>query len=94
MKVLRKGKGWNIKVNCSGNGNGGGGCGSLLEVEKEDIYVTSSTDMIGDTDYYFTFKCPVCGVETDISCSQVPSSVRDLAYSKKRTLIPNSGWRD
>ena len=22
--------------------------------------------MIGDTDYFYTFKCPVCGCETDV----------------------------
>ena len=67
MKVLEKGPGWNLKLRCTGKGNGDGGCESLLLVEENDIYVTSHTDMAGDTDYYYTICCPVCGKETDIS---------------------------
>ena len=76
MKVLEKGPGWSTKQRCTGSGNGQGGCGSLLQVESGDIYVTSHTDMIGDTDYFYTFTCPVCGKETDIAEKEVPVSIR------------------
>ena len=78
MKVLEKGPGWSIEQRCTGDGNGGGGCNSKLLVEVGDIYVTSNTDMTGEVEYYYTFKCPVCGVETDIPEKQVPSNIKRL----------------
>ena len=68
MKVLKKGrpqKGWSAEFVCTGTGNGGGGCGAKLLVEEADLYQTSSSDYTGDTDYYVTFRCSECGVETD-----------------------------
>ena len=76
MKVLEKGPGWNLKQRCTGMGNGDGGCESLLLVEENDIYVTSHIDMTGDTDYYYTFCCPVCGKETDIMEKDLPYSIK------------------
>ena len=76
MKVLEKGPGWSLKLRCTGKGNGDGGCESLLLVEENDIYVTSHTDMAGDTDYYYTISCPVCGKETDISEKDLPYSIK------------------
>lgn len=78
MKTIKKGKPWSLRVTCTGIGNGGGGCKSLLEVEKTDLYITTS-QCYGD-DYpetHYTFKCQECGVETDVS--NVPLSVsKDL----------------
>ena len=76
MKVIEKGSGWSIEQLCTGKGNGYGGCNSKLLVEKEDIYITSNTDMLGDTDYYYTFRCPVCGIETDIPENDVPAGIK------------------
>ena len=76
MKVLEKGPGWSLKLKCTGDGNGGGGCQSLLLVEENDIYVTSHTDYVGDTDYYYTICCPECGKETDIPEKKLPSSIK------------------
>jgi len=76
MKILEKGPGWSIEQRCTGKGNGDGGCNSLLLVEKCDLYMTSHTDMVGDTDYYYTFRCPVCGMETDIDEKNIPRSIR------------------
>lgn len=75
MKVLKKGsgaKGWSKKCICTGAGNRNGGCGAELLVEQSDLHQTSHTDMVGDTDYFVTFKCPECGVLTDIPESSVP----------------------
>ena len=72
MKVLKKGrkqKGWSKEFYCTGVGNGGGGCGAHLLVEQADIFQTSSSHYDGSTDYYRTFECPDCGVNTDISDS-------------------------
>ena len=87
MKVLEKGPGWSINQRCTGRGNGDGGCNSLLQVEIEDIYVTSHTDMIGDTDYFYTFRCPVCGKETDIPEKDVPLSIRKEKMENKRKVL-------
>lgn len=76
MKIIKKGreqKGWSKEHTCTGKGNGGGGCGALLLVSENDLYMTSRSDYTGDTDYFTTFKCPCCGVETDIE--GVPSRV-------------------
>ncbi len=86
MKVLEKGQGWSIKQECTGKGNGEGGCGSTLLVEKEDIYITRSVDMCGDTDFYYTFKCPVCGVKTDVPERDIPSSIKVKAFEKAKML--------
>lgn len=69
MKVLKPGrpqKGWSTKSKCTGAGNGNGGCGAELLVEEDDLFQTSSSHYDGSTDYYVTFKCPSCGVLTDI----------------------------
>ncbi|MBI5654160.1 hypothetical protein HZC53_00680 [Candidatus Uhrbacteria bacterium] len=65
MRILEKGPGWSVECVCTGKGNGGAGCGSKLLVEKGDLYQTSHSDYGGGTDYFVTFCCPVCGVETD-----------------------------
>ncbi len=81
MKILEKGEGWSIKQTCTGRGNGTGGCNSVLLVEKEDVYLTRSSDDYGDLDYFYTFNGPVCGVETNFKANEVPSSIRkDLLY--------------
>lgn len=68
MKVLKKGRqqrGWAKEYLCSGDGNQGGGCGALLLVEQSDLFQTTS-HCRDETTYYVTFKCPECGVLTDI----------------------------
>lgn len=82
MKILERKDAWFIEQICTGIGNSGGGCTSRLAVEKEDIYVTSSSDYIGDIDYYYTFRCPVCGVETDIKSSEIPYSIQRESLEK------------
>ena len=84
MKVLEIGEGWSIKQVCTGRGNGNGGCNSKLLVEKNDIYLTSHTDLSGDTDYFYTFRCPVCKIETDIPEKDVPYSIRSELLNNKR----------
>ena len=75
MKILkpgRKQKGWAREAKCTGSGNGDGGCGATLLVEEGDLFRTES-HCRDETDYYTTFKCPSCGVLTDLS--NVPSNV-------------------
>ena len=67
MKVLEKGNpnGWEIEQHCTGKDNGDGGCGAKLLVSEGDIKCNRIESSNGKI-YWFTFKCPECGVETDI----------------------------
>ena len=98
MKVLEKGSGWNLEKRCTGVGNGEGGCNSKLLIEPQDIYSTSHIDYLGDKEYYYTFQCPICGVETDIDPNQIPYSIKEKAKNEgkskyARTLSRNYSWR-
>ena len=85
-KVIKPGrvqKGWSKEFKCTGNGNKGGGCGAVLLVSEYDIYETSSS-ALSETDYYKTFCCPQCGVETDIeNCSVDPKGERPTLKERK-----------
>ena len=94
MKILEKGPGWSIEKYCTGKGNGDGGCRSKLLIEQADIYLTSHTDMAGDTDYFYTFRCPVCNAETDIPEKDVPYSIRRNLLDNRRGIYTRSlEWR-
>lgn len=90
MKVIEKGPGWGMECICTGSGNGGCGCGSKLRVEKEDIYLTHNYDYGGGHDIFFTFRCPVCGVETDLDEDKTPRLIkRELleGYRNQNRLV-------
>lgn len=79
MKVLKKGRpqrGWSSEFTCTGAGNGNGGCGARLLVSEYDLYRTSSSHYDGSTDYYITFSCAECGVETDVNVPVTPKGTR------------------
>lgn len=83
MKVIEKGrgqKGWTKEYECTGKGNGGGGCGARLLVSEKDFYITSRGYMDGSSDYYLTFRCPCCEVETDVN--DAPVNVWDKARAR------------
>ena len=83
MKVLREGRcqsGWSKEYKCTGTGNNGGGCGAVLLIEEPDLFRTFRS-CIDETEEFTTFKCPQCGVLTDI---------RD--YHKTRELPPLAEW--
>jgi hypothetical protein len=67
-----------MKAKCTGVGNGGGGCGAELLVEWGDLYTTESGGYGDNTDYYVTFRCTQCSVETDLPDSRQPDNVSDL----------------
>lgn len=93
MKILEKGRaqtGWSKEFRCTGDGNGGGGCGALLLVEQDDVYQTSRCSM-GDCDYFRTFTCGACGVETDIDASipfSIPTKTKWKARQANRDVEP------
>ena len=82
IKILEKGPGWSIKLKCTGYGHGDGGCDSLLEVEKDDIYVSG-----GDGFYDYVFCCPVCNVETRVNEKDLPESIQREKLSDYRNKI-------
>jgi hypothetical protein len=86
MKVIKKGreqKGWSKEYKCTGKGNGGGGCGAILLVSEGDLYQTASHHYDGSSEYYTTFRCPCCSVQTDVE--DVPSSVKVRMREKRRS---------
>lgn len=87
MKTLKKGrtqKGWAKEFDCTGKGNKDGGCGARLLVEQADVFETKSHHYDGSTDCYATFKCPECGVLTDI-----PESVGLPFRPQRREVAPS-----
>lgn len=79
MKVIKKGRpqaGWAAEIVCTGWGNKGGGCGALLLVEKDDLFKTyrNSRD---ETETFTTFRCPECGIWTDLNGVSLPFKVRE-----------------
>ena len=77
MEVVKKGRlqrGWSKKIKCTGRGNDLGGCGAILLVSEYDLYRTLSSHYDGTTDYFTTFCCCECGVETDVE--DIPSNNR------------------
>lgn len=94
MKILEPGrpqKGWTKECVCTGKGNWNGGCGAKLLVEETDLYQTSSSAR-DETEYYTTFMCEACGVETDIEATPsvrvrlVPRS-REWVEGKRREIL-------
>lgn len=80
MKVLKKGRkqtGWSHIFECSGSGNGDGGCGAKLLVEEPDLFRQYSHAR-DETTAYISFKCPECGVLTDITNSDRPGEFGHL----------------
>lgn len=98
MKIIERGreqKGWAKECVCTGDGNGGGGCGAKLLVEQVDLYRTSSSCR-DETDYFNTFSCAQCGVETDLKnltsniAYSLPSKTKWLADKKEREEMQRS----
>ncbi len=67
MEVIKEGPGWSIEVTCTGDGNYHDGCGSRLKLVKSDLYETERCDYDGGHEQYVSFKCCVCGVQTDLN---------------------------
>ena len=85
MKVLEPGKkdgGWSGEYRCTGAGNGSTGCGAMLLVELNDVFRTESSAR-DEITRYLTFRCPECGMMTDIDSDlghrNVPQGVWDRA---------------
>ncbi len=82
MKVIKVGvvdnQEWKKELICSGRGNGECGCGSTLLVDRGDLFRTEfgikgkvrliTSESKYDT--YVTFRCPVCGINTDLDAKE------------------------
>jgi len=84
VKIIEPGRpqqGWSTEAKCSGRGNGGGGCGAKLLVEQPDLFKTFRVAR-DETDTFVTFKCPACGVLTDLADGAVPHAIRSVLPSQ------------
>ena len=86
-------KDWNIKYYCLGVNKNGDGCGALLEIEAQDIYAIikllkkeSSNTSILLPEYYYTFRCPCCNIETEITSFLPPEVRKNVLLKLKRSL--------
>lgn len=82
MKVIKVGvvdnPDWKREMICTGRGNGDCGCGSTLLVERGDLFRTEFgikgkirlISTISKYDTFITFRCPVCGVNTDLDAKE------------------------
>ena len=92
MKVLKKVRpqqGWAQKSVCTGHGNGMGGCGAKLLIEQGDLFITTSSAR-DEVDSHITYRCPECGVNTDIDFDLVPGNIR--ASLRKGMNHPKGGF--
>ncbi|MGI4871231.1 MAG: hypothetical protein ACRYFX_08645 [Janthinobacterium lividum] len=88
MKIIQPGRsqqGWAKEYTCTGKGNKGGGCGAVLLVEYADLRRTVMSFCGRDTDYFPTFRCPSCGVLTDIPAEDVPGPLSDLPHGSGKS---------
>jgi hypothetical protein len=93
MKVLKPGVtvDWSAELACTGNGNGGGGCGAVLLVEEADLFLTSAETFHFTSPRYVTFRCVICGTESDVE--HVPERVlqrlpNKAAWERRHDAIP------
>lgn len=84
MKVLKPGKPWSKECACTGQGNGGGGCKATLEVEMGDLFRTHSSHYDGSSESYLTFKCPECGILTDVT--EIPTAIDNMIGMRTKPL--------
>ena len=88
MKVITPGPNWKIQKACTGAGNGDKGCGAVLEIEREDLRFFSSREgYMRDYPAAVVFKCPCCGLTTDIPQPEWPINPEQLEPWM-------SAWRD
>ena len=88
MELLKLGSSWFYQVRCRGNENGDCGCNSLLQVEKDDIYITVDEGYDGRVALCFSFRCPVCNQETNIMEYKIPAAIKIKALKNyKRKCI-------
>lgn len=100
MKVVKKAKKpfWTKEVQCTGAGNqsingrkGKAPCGSTLEINANDIYITKTYSYDGSSERCFTIKCPECGCETDIPAKELPTDIRDFLRGKELARKNDNG---
>lgn len=87
MKVLEKGNGWNMQVECTGKGHGSCGCGAKLLIEKDDVYLTNCYDFDGKMYTFYTIQCIQCGEETNIDENLIPVGIYCKALKKSFVII-------
>jgi len=100
MKVIEKSEGesrWTSIVQCTGEGNECENarrqafpCGSKLEIDENDIFMTHHYCFDGSVSDYYTITCPCCGALTDLDKRIIPYNVR--TYVEHKDQIKNGGF--
>lgn len=88
MKVISPGPKWKIQKTCTGAGNGDKGCEAELEIERPDLrFFAAREGYMRDFSAAVVFKCPCCGLTTDLACKEWPINHEQLEPW-------TSDWRD
>ena len=89
MKIIKERKpfeNWNLEVECTGNGwnqNGKVPCGSLLEIDVDDLLKRNWSQSRDDTGIDYGFNCPVCGCFTPIEENKLSEHLKNMAKDYK-----------
>ncbi len=84
---------WSIEKMCKADLNRDEiGCEAILEVDYTDIYLKtqqrfrSTGDGEGYTETFriFAFKCPCCGSESEVKCSEIPDKIKKVIEKKEK----------
>jgi hypothetical protein len=97
MKVLEEIKpfeNWTLKVECNGlkwNQNNKVPCGSLLEIDKDDVIKREWSKYPDYSGINYGFICPICGCFTELNEKDLPEGMEDYAknYLDVTNSIPN-----
>lgn len=71
---------WSKRKLCTGFGNEGWGCFSLVRVAFEDLYLTPWFAAGRVVAVSVTFKCPKCGIESDIWFNGSDEEFNNISY--------------
>ena len=91
MKIIKKNDKpfWTMQLTCSGEGNEVDNgrnkclpCGSTLEIDANDIFITSHRCIDNSIDYYYSVKCPCCNCVTDLPEGKLPVVVQHYVHAK------------
>ena len=81
---------WKLKKCCTGSYPDYDGCNTLFLINKDDIIISENVNVLGEKEYFYTMKCPICNKETSIFASFIPNSIKnELLRKKKKVLVEN-----
>lgn len=85
MKITKENKpfeDWNLEVVCTGKSWNQGGkvpCGSVLEIDKNDLLKRKWSKYPDYSGINYGFNCPVCQCFTEIDENNLPEDLKRMA---------------